>query len=354
MHESLARVIKLSDTDLLSEVGQLVASERQATVRLIASLAELDSRRLYLGAGCSSLFTYCTQVLHLSEHAAYGRIEAARAARRFPLILDLLADGSINLTAIGLLAAHLTTDNHLDLLNTARHKSKRDIEHVIARLRPQAEVRSTVRKLPQAKTLEEVVKQPVAATRDTLLLDVDEDGTSSRLACPSPKPKVVPLAPERYKVQMTVSGETYDKLCRVQNLLRHVIPGGDPAAIFDRALTLLLADLMRTKLAASDRPRAARQAAPTSRHVPAAVKREVWERDEGRCAFVGTSGRCREAGFLEFHHVVPYADGGPAVVDNVQLRCRAHNAYESEQYFGPLFVREGPPIFAGCSTGSGH
>ena len=133
------------------------ASVRQQ-VRLIASLAELDSRRLYLGAGCSSLFTSCTQVLHLSEHAAYGRIEAARAARRFPLILDLLADGSINLTAIGLLAAHLTTDNHLDLLNTARHKSKRDIEHVIARRRSQPEVRSAVRKLPQAKTLEEVVR----------------------------------------------------------------------------------------------------------------------------------------------------------------------------------------------------
>ena len=54
----------------------------------LALLAEVDARRLYLGEGCSSLFTYCTQVLHLSEHAAYHRIEAARAARQYPVILD--------------------------------------------------------------------------------------------------------------------------------------------------------------------------------------------------------------------------------------------------------------------------
>ena len=100
----------LSDAELLREVKQLTACERQATARLVAALGELDARRLYLAEGCSSLFTYCTQVLHLSEHAAYGRIEAARAARKWPDIVDLLADGSLHLTAIGLLAPHLTDD----------------------------------------------------------------------------------------------------------------------------------------------------------------------------------------------------------------------------------------------------
>ena len=64
------------------------------------------------GQGFSSLFTYCTQALHLSEHAAYSRIEAARAARRFPIILDLLADGAVNLTTICLLGPHLTDRSH--------------------------------------------------------------------------------------------------------------------------------------------------------------------------------------------------------------------------------------------------
>ena len=137
MTNTLSRLDHMSDDELLVEVGRLAVHERQATAHLIASLAELDARRLYLGQGCSSLFTYCTQVLRLSEHAAYGRIEAARAARRFPVVLELLANGSVNLTAIGLLAPHLTPANHRELLDSARHKTKRDVEHLVASLRPQ-------------------------------------------------------------------------------------------------------------------------------------------------------------------------------------------------------------------------
>jgi hypothetical protein len=92
---------RLSDDELLIEVRRHVSVERQATARLIACLAEFDARRLYLGEGCSSLYTYCTQVLHLSEYAAYARIESARAARRYPVILDMLVDGALHLTAVG-------------------------------------------------------------------------------------------------------------------------------------------------------------------------------------------------------------------------------------------------------------
>ena len=80
----------------MAEVKSLARSEREATADLIAHLAELDARRLYLGAGgFSSLFSYCTDVLRLSEAEAYNRIEAARAARRFPAILDMLGDGAL-------------------------------------------------------------------------------------------------------------------------------------------------------------------------------------------------------------------------------------------------------------------
>ena len=104
-------------------------------------------------------------------------------------------------------------------------------------------------------------------------------------------------------------------------------------------MTLLLADLERTKLAATQRPRATRTSSHRSRHIPAAVRRKVWARDGGHCAFVGTNGRCAERGFLEFHHVAPYAAGGRTTVENLELRCRSHNAYEAEQYFGPLLLR---------------
>ena len=335
----------LTDQELLEETSRLARYEREATVPLIASLMELDQRRLYLGAGCSSLFTYCTGVLHLSEHAAYGRIAAARAAREFPGILGLLSGGAITLTAVRLLAPHLTTENHEEVLAAARHKSKVDIEHIVARLSPRPSVAATVRKLPEPRMLSGSGSPEI----------VDSSGDAVPVAV-SPPPKsapaeIKPLAPERYKVQFTIGRETHEKLRRAQDLLRHTVPNGDPAVVFDRALTLLLAELERTKFARAHAPRAA---APTtgknSRHIPAAVKRAVWARDGARCAFVGTTGRCAETGFLEFHHAVPFAAGGEATPENVRLLCRAHNLYEAEEFFEPRelpIMREDRSTFGG-------
>jgi 5-methylcytosine-specific restriction endonuclease McrA len=121
-------------------------------------------------------------------------------------------------------------------------------------------------------------------------------------------------------------------------LLRHTIPSGDPAEILERALAVLVDQLERRKTAKSTATRAAArqaQARRPSRHIPAHVKRAVWTRDEGRCAFVGPHGRCHERAQLEYHHVVPFALGGSTDVANLALRCRAHNGFESELIFGP-------------------
>lgn len=335
----------LSDRDLLARVHDAVHDERVATARLIALLMELDTRRLYLGEGCSSLFTYCTQVLHLSEHAAYNRIETARAARRFPAILEFVESGAVTLTTVRLLAPHLTDANHRDVLERARHKSKREVELLVATLSPCPDVPSTVRKLPT----------PAASTPAEPQHSADRDVSISIDPAPCPSPvlssrpaKVKAIAPERYKIQFTISRETHDKLRRVQDLLRHAVPTGDLAIIFERALGLLIAELERTKLARTQHPRQARDANSTSRHIPAAVKRIVWDRDEGRCAFEGAYGRCSETGFLEYHHVVPFASGGETSASNLELRCRAHNQYEAEHWFGPAHrphVREQRALF---------
>jgi 5-methylcytosine-specific restriction endonuclease McrA len=328
---------RLSDGDLVAEVTRLAGCERHATAHLIAALAELDARRLYLGQGCSSMFTYCTQVLHLAEHAAYNRIEAARAARRFPVILTLLADGSVHLSSVRLLAPHLTQENHADILREASHKSKREVEQIAAGLQPQPDVAASVRKLPITRTTPASV-QP--RTPDSPQVAIS--ATSVVSAAPS-RSEVAPLAPERYKVQFTVGRETYEKLRRVQDLLRHRVPNGDPAVIFERAITLLLEDLEKKKIAATERPRTVMRVDKHSRYIPAEVRRTVWARDDGRCRFEGPQGRCTETGFLEFHHVHPFAAGGTTTADNLELRCAAHNRYEAEQYFGhalPMFVRE--------------
>jgi len=323
-------ISSLSDEQLLRGVETAAGHERTATAELIALLAEMDARRLYLQQGYSSMFVYCTRCLHLSEHAAYGRIEAARAARKFPIILDRLADGSITLTTICLLSNHLTGDNHQQLLDAAIHKSRREVEELVAAIRPIAAVPSAIRKLPQAKPLSanEVV-EPIApsapdarASAPTPTLEVQQ------IPERPPAPSIVrPLAPERYKVQFTIGPETHRQLRVLQDLMRHVVPDGDIAVIFDRAIASLLRDVERRTFAGVQRPRSTNKVANTTgRHIPAAVKRQVWARDDGRCAFVGAKGRCEERGFLEFHHLVAFAEGGATTTENLQLRCRSHHA----------------------------
>jgi hypothetical protein len=289
-HDTLSR---LSDEALLAETARLATRERRATAGLIAALTEVDARRLYLAEGCSSLYTYCTRVLRLSEHAAYGQIMAARTCRQYPVALEMLSAGSLTLTNICLVAPHLTPENHPEVLAEACHKSRREVEQQVAALQALKGV--------------------------------------TRLC----------------RLELMVTVETLDRLRRAQDLLRHTIPDGDPAAVVDKALAVLITQLEKQKLAATDRPSRDRPAHPRSRHIPASVRRAVWKRDGGQCAFVGSGGRCEERGFLEFHHIQPYAAGGKATVENVQLRCRAHNAYEADLFFGnPMLVRERRVIYA--------
>src|SRR5512145_1930173 len=149
MHvELVARVARLNDRDLLHQAALLADRERGATVELVGHLAELDARKLYVAEGYGSLFAYCTGPLRLAEHAAYNRIEAARLSRRFPVVLDLLSDGSLNLSTLRLLAPHLTPENFEALVDQARHWSKREVETLVAELAPRPDVPASVRKLP--------------------------------------------------------------------------------------------------------------------------------------------------------------------------------------------------------------
>jgi hypothetical protein len=348
MANDITTLTSLTDAQLLARVKLLAVEERQSTADLIAGLTELDLRRLYLGEGCSSLFAYCTQVLHLSEDAAYNRIRAARVAARWPEVLELIATGSLTVTAVRLLSDVLTDTNHAELFATARQKSKRELESIVAAAKPRPDVPSSVRRASTPTTQARVSAEPSARVIDLADPGVNTEPVEERQPIPpQAKPsRLAPLSSEQYRVQFTISKATHDKLRRVQDLMRHTDPKGDPAAIFERALTVLLEQLEKAKFGKATRPRNNEGSTHRSRHIPAAVKREVEARDGRRCAFVGAAGRCRETGFLEYHHVVPYADGGASTVGNIQLRCRAHNAYEAETWFGLSVVRELRELYA--------
>jgi hypothetical protein len=359
----------LTDAELTAAVRHLAERERQATAALLVHLAEFDARRLYEGAGFPSLFQYCRAVLHLSEDAVYNRIEAARALRRYPAIEAMLLAGTLSPTTVRMLARHLTPENHRELLAAAAGLGKQDVEHLLARRFPQPDVPATVRKQPapreaarthQLGTMDAGANEPSPSTVTRPLDDASPSAIVVAAAPPLARARVRPLAPERYEIRFTARAETREKLREAQDLLGHAIPSGDIAEVVDRALTLLVEDLRRRKCAETSRPREGARPSGESR-VPAAVRRVVWRRDGGRCAFVAASGRrCDATRCVEFHHVEPRAVGGLATVANIQLRCRAHNGHEVDLFFGPGVRRghddaraiQGPATGAGTRSGT--
>ena len=217
----------------------LSACERDAVAHLIAHLSEMDTRDIHLRAGYPRLYDYCLKVLHLSEWEAWNRIEAARVARRFPILFDMLEEGSIHLTGIKLL-------------------------------------------------------------------------------------------------QLTIRGETLEKLRRAKDMLGHTVPAGDDDAVLNRALTVLIDNLAREKHVQTANPRTGRPRNPRARRPSAAVRRVLWKRDEGRCKYISPGGhRCEETRRVEEHHLDPWGLGNDADdPEAFELRCQRHNDYEGRLYFG--------------------
>jgi hypothetical protein len=308
----------------------------------------------------------------------------------------MVASGELHLSGINQLGKHLTEENHRMVLDRARHKSSREIDILVAELAPRPDVPSRVRALPRSNglvvgvaasagiagevgdprapdsvfgaqpSLTGAAGAPAGAT-DTLEAtraageanaahaageagagDLAWAGGSAGTPGPTAAPQrsaahkqIVALAPKRFKIEITVDQETHDKLRSLQDLLRHRLPSTDAAAIVSRAIALLLEETLKKKAALTEAPRPGHppHTGRRTRAIPAAIRREVWRRDAGRCTFVDEQGRrCRETSCIEYHHKVPYGKGGGHEAGNIELRCRAHNLYQADLDFGCDFM----------------
>src|SRR5688572_29991307 len=369
---------QLSEHELLGHFETLVGRDRCTTTQLLVAIAEIDERKLWARHACPSMFEFCVKRFHMSEQVTAKRLWAARTARRFPVVLEMIERGELHLSAIHLLSKHLTADNCRDVLERARHKSSREIEQLVAALAPRPDVASRVRALPrQAVDAARGSDAAAGATASSAAATAGSSGaassveSASNLATAPPGPAAVrvlapaakaitALSPRRYKIEITVDEETHDKLRSLEDLLGCSQVGRDPAAIISRAIDVLLVETLKRKAAVTDRPRAARDASATTdrpqpaspardaspknpprrtRSVPAELRRVVWRRDCGRCRYVdGRGRRCNATSNVEFHHKSPFARGGLHDADNVELRCAAHNQYQADLDFGREFM----------------
>jgi len=345
----------LEGHELLRALSQIVTSDCDNTALMLAHIAEVDARRLYRAAAHASMFSYCIHELHMSEETAYRRIRAGRAARRFPAIFDLVADGRLNVTAVVLLAPHLVSGNAGELLAAAVHKTRKDIELLLAERFPQPDVPTVLRRtadLSEPTAIDastpvdpNAVPLSCAQTEPLALAPVVPSNTPN-VASPmvplvptaSSPARLAPLSAERYALQVTLSRTAHDHLREAQALLGHSVPSGDISGILERALGEMVERLRKQKFAETARPRS-QDSAAHGRHIPAAIRRAVAARDGGKCTFVSARGkRCDETSRLEYDHAIPVALGGSTTVANLRLRCRAHNQYAAECVYGAGFM----------------
>ena len=310
---------------------------------MLADLGEVEERKLYVPAAYPSMHLYCVHELHMSEETAWKRLRAARAARQFPAIFPALADGRVHLTAVVLLAPHLTADTADELLAAATHRSKSEIERLLAERSPKPDVATSLRPIAPAGATDEPALRSLDATEfplspGTVVPSIGPNGAMQMEPLPA-RTRLHPLSPGKYAVEFTLDESMYEDLLAVQALLGHVLPSGDVKEVFRRVLQDQRKALEKQKFAKCDRPRAQRGVAK-GRHIPAAVKRAVSERDGDQCTFVSEKGkRCESRTRLELDHIEPIARGGESTTDNLRLRCRAHNQYAAECTFGAEFMR---------------
>lgn len=338
-----------SNADLLAGLAHIVRSSRRQTAELIAHLGEVEARRLHLEAACASMFDYCVKRLGLSEDEACRRIDVARLARRFPELFPRLASGEISLTVAVLLKPHLRDENRADLIARIAGKTIKQARDALAARFPQPEVPSSVRKLPERQATR--LAAPDASPQRLLPALIVGTGSPpvpaimparsepAPLAAPIRKPTTViePLSVSRYRVQLTANVSLKEKLERARDLTRHRNPSGDLAVVVERALDVLLEQLMKERFGVTSKPRP--RGAASSQRVSNATRRALLERDGLRCTWTDDAGRrCESRGWLELDHREPRGKGGSSELSNMRVLCAGHNRLAAEREYGHAFI----------------
>jgi hypothetical protein len=345
---------------LARRLGELCGDERNVQVDFLLHLGEFDARRAWAEAGYGSLWVFCQEVLRLREGAAWRRIEAMKLLRRFPALEPALRQGKLCLTTAILLGPVLSEENLPELVERAAFLSKADTERLVVSIRPRVAPRDGVRRVPafapgEASDLTQATRAPLAEAQGSGAAAPGAAGAvfptaggspapELRLEAPSPAPakrqraEVRPVAADTFSLRVTLDAETKAELDQLVELLSHKT-GGDLAAVLGEAIRCALAKHGRRKGAVAPERRqtaAAPKPGPVDpRAVPMELKREVWRRDGGRCAWTSADGRrCGSTWRLELGHVRPVALGGRSTVDNVRLECGVHNQYEAVRVFG--------------------
>jgi hypothetical protein len=316
---AFAATMKIDDQALIIQLKELLAREREARADFIAHLAEFDRRRLYLVAGFPTLFAWLTTAMRMSNASAFRRATAARLVTTYPSILAALRNGRVSLNKVCALREAFTADNVDQLLRRAAAMTEREVEELASRMTGR----------PLTRPLRDsiiIIPSPAPDPNSHC------DDLASVTEANSPDEGARPV---QQRITISVGPEFLQLLDEVRAALSHSHPNASVEALLGACMKAMLTQKARKVRAEVKRPRPPTSKNPKGRHVPAAVRRAVWKRDDARCTFVSASGRrCGATSRLQLHHRIPFARGGRATVENLTLLCRQHNDLAARQEYG--------------------
>jgi hypothetical protein len=312
-------------------LADLLHRERGAMTDFLLALADFDRQRLWIQLGHACLFDFLHRELGLSRGAAHYRKVAAQLVQRYPEMVEPLREGKLCMTAVLEVARVITPENSAVVLPRFFHRSKQEAKAIAVEICPATVIprRDVVRALPLVSTKSGRV-QPVERAETHPV----QGASPTALAPAEQRASFVPLTPNLQRLHMTVSRQFLDKLDAARKGQGHAQPGASAEKVLEAALDLLLAQQAKRRgevKKPQKRPRPSRNPG----HIPAAVKRAVWSRDEGKCTWpLDSGGTCGSTTRLEIDHVVPRGRGGASTVDGCRLLCRSPNQLAARQVYG--------------------
>ena len=360
----------LTTEALTSSAEKLVRAEKRNVALLIAHIAEMSRRKTHLECGYKNLFNYCVTRLCLSEGSVALRIQVANVSRRFPQLLQSLAENRISLTVAGHLAPHLHEDNVEKLLSDCTGMTKRAVDEYLVALRPKPVFHPSIRKRP---ALREVREEALLEGQQETMRQREQ----SKPPCPAPfveeapRPRptssssnlLQPARPDRFNFRFSADRNFKEKFERLAEVLGVENPLKHMAEILERAVDISLEkkDPKRKRERRLERQRA--KAAPReqsrpddivvsegatagtkekakSRYIPSEVKERVYARAGYRCEFRAVDGtRCSSRTGLEIEHERPFAIYRSHEERFLRILCGRHNRFQAERVYGAKFIQ---------------
>ncbi|ABC83892.1 HNH endonuclease [Anaeromyxobacter dehalogenans] len=317
--------------ELSDRLATLLRRERSALAEFLVALAGFDARRAWAELGYASLFHYLHRELGLSKGSAQYRKVAAELIQAVPAVVEPLRDGRLCFTTIIEVARVVTAENWAAVLPRFYGLSRHEAAEVVAALAPHPAppVRTVLTAVPRAPAGSTVELNVPAVMSGSTVEPVAPAPGSSRSAA------LTPLTADLQRLHVTVSERFRRKLER----LRDLRPDLSDDALLEAAVDLLLAKAEKRKGALTERPRASVRPSRDPRHIPAHVRREVWERDRGCCQWRLANGEiCGSTHALQLDHVVPRARGGEPTAGNLRVLCAAHNLEAARRVFGDALI----------------